>query len=62
MGNIVNFRKARKRVERKLDGQRASENRVLHGRGKAERALQTAREAKARRELEQHRIETGDDR
>ena len=62
MGDIVNFRKARKRVERKLDEQRAAENRIRHGRGKTERALQTAREAKSRRELEQHRIETGDDR
>ena len=62
MGDIVYFRKARKRVERKLDGQRATEYRVRHGRRKAERALQTAREARARRELEQHRIETGDDR
>jgi hypothetical protein len=62
MGDLVNFRKTRKRVERKLDEQRAIENRVRHGRGKAERALQNARETKARRELEQHRIETGDDR
>src|SRR5262245_3135301 len=51
MGDIVNFRKARKRVERKLDEHRAIENRVRHGRGKAERALQIARKAKSRREL-----------
>jgi hypothetical protein len=61
MGNIVKFRGARKRLERQLDEQRAAENRVRHGRGKAERALESARKTKARRELEQHRI-TGDDR
>jgi Domain of unknown function (DUF4169) len=62
MGDIVNFRKARKLVRRKLEVQRAAENRIRNGSGKAERALETARTAKARRELEQHRIETGDDR
>jgi hypothetical protein len=61
MGDIVNFRKARKRRERELDAQRAAENRVQYGRGKVERELVNARETKARRELEQHRI-TGDDR
>jgi len=61
MGDIVNFRKARKRLERELGAQRAAENRVRHGRGKVERELVNARETKARRELEQHRI-TGDDR
>ena len=60
MGNIVKFRGARKRLERELDEQRAAENRVRHGRGKAERALESARKTKACRELEQHRI-TGDD-
>lgn len=62
MGDIVNFRKARKRRERELVAQRAAENRIRHGRGKAERELVSARETKARRELEQHRIKTGDDR
>lgn len=62
MGNIVNFRKARKRVERQLEEHRATEKRHRYGRGKAERALEIARQTKARRELEQHRIETGDDR
>jgi hypothetical protein len=61
MGDIVKFRGARKQLERQLEEQRAAENRVRHGRGKAERALESARKTKARRELEQHRI-TGDDR
>jgi hypothetical protein len=61
MGHIVKIRGARKRLERQLEEQRAAENRVRHGRGKAERALESARKTKAHRELEQHRI-TGDDR
>lgn len=62
MGDIVNFRKARKQIGQQFDLQRAAENRVRHGLGKAERELESARKVKARRELEQHRIETGDDR
>jgi hypothetical protein len=60
MGVLINFRKARKKAERLAAEQRADANRLLHGRSKAERFLQTARDAKARRDLEQHRIETGD--
>jgi len=33
-----------------------------HGRSKAERELETKRAAKARRDLDRHRIETGDER
>jgi hypothetical protein len=62
MGDIVKFRKARKRIEHQLEEQRAAENRVRHGRGKAERGLESARKTKAHRDLELHRIETGDDR
>lgn len=62
MGHVVNLRKARKSAERDLDRQRAAANRVKHGRSKAERQLAAAREAKARHNLDQHRIETGDER
>jgi len=62
MGDIVNFRKARKLIERELDEQRAAANRVRHGRSKAERTSQMMRRTKACRELEQHRIKSGDDR
>ena len=50
MGDIVNLRRARKRAERQLAEQKASANRLLHGRSKVER------------ELDRHRIETGDER
>jgi len=62
MGDIVKFRKARKRIERQFEEQRATENRVKFGRGKAERTLESARKTKAHGDLEQHRIDTGDDR
>ena len=62
MGDIVNLRRARKKAERELAERKASANRLLHGRSKAERELDAKRDAKARRELERHRIETGDER
>ena len=62
MGDVVNFRKARKDAKRRHDEQRAVTNRLLHGRSKAERKLDTARDAKVRRDLDQHRVETGDER
>jgi hypothetical protein len=61
MGDVVNLRRVRKQAGRKLDQQRAATNRLLHGRSKAERNLDTARQAKARRKLDQHRVETGDE-
>ena len=52
MGDVVNFRKARKArkdAKRRHEEQRAVTNRLLHGRSKAERKLDTARDAKVRR-------------
>ena len=62
MGDVVNFRKARKQIERQLDQQQAAANRLLHGRTKVDRKLQAARQEKARRDVDQHQIETGDQR
>ena len=62
MGDIVNLRMARKRAKRELAERNASANRLLHGRSKTERELEAERDAKARRDLERHRIETGDER
>jgi hypothetical protein len=62
MGDLVNLRRARKQAERQLAEQKASANRLLHGRSKAERELATKRDAKVRRDLDRHRIETGDER
>jgi hypothetical protein len=62
MGDLVNLRKARKAAEREREQQRAAANRLKHGRSKAERNLAAARDAKARRDLDLHRLETGDER
>ena len=62
MGDVVNLRRARKKAERQAAEREAAANRLLHGRSKAERDLEVARDAKARRDLERHRIETGDER
>jgi uncharacterized protein DUF4169 len=62
MGDIVNLRRARKRAERELGERKAAANRLLHGRSKGERELESKREAKANRDLDHHRVETGDER
>jgi hypothetical protein len=61
MGDIVNLRKARKVAKRKEEDARAQQNRLVHGRAKSARMLQGAMAAKARRDLEAHRLEPGDE-
>jgi hypothetical protein len=62
MGDVVNIRRVRKEVKRKLNEQSAAANRLAHGRNKADRALEKAKTDKAQRDLDQRRIETGDKR
>jgi hypothetical protein len=62
MAQVVNLRTARKRAKRKQDEARANGNRLAHGRPKSERKLEAARREQAGRNLERHRIETGDGR
>jgi len=62
MGELVNLRRARKAAKRREDAVRAAENRLAHGRPKAERALEEALTEKSRRELDAHRLETEDGR
>jgi hypothetical protein len=62
MAEIINLRRARKRAKRDEDDKRAAENRLAHGRPKAERDLQEARHELTERRLDAHRIETGDER
>jgi len=57
MGTIVNLRTARKQAKRRQAGQEAAQNRLAHGRSKAEKALQRTQSEKAREGLEGHRIE-----
>jgi len=62
MGEIVNLRRARKQAERKLSEETAAANRLAYGRSKAERTLEQAKSERTHRELDQHRVETGDER
>jgi hypothetical protein len=61
MGDLVNLRTARKRAKRRQAGQAAASNRLAHGRSKAERTFEQSRADKARRSLDQHRIEPGEE-
>jgi hypothetical protein len=60
MGNLVNLRTARKRAKQQQAEQAAAANRLVHGRSKAERALEESRSKKAQESLDRHRIQTGD--
>jgi hypothetical protein len=61
MTEVVNLRTARKRAKRQADERRSAKSRLAHGRSKAERTLAAARNEKSNRDLELHRIATGDD-
>ena len=61
MGEVVNLRKARKQAQRTEDEKRAAENRIAHGLPKSERLISNARTDQARRVLDSHRIEQGDE-
>jgi hypothetical protein len=60
MAEIINLRIARKRADRQRSMERAAAARVSHGMSKAERILAKANRDKIRRELDKHRIETGE--
>jgi hypothetical protein len=62
MAEIVNLRIARKRAARDKAQARAAEQRRAHGIAKSERERTAAERAKARKTLDQHRVEPGDDR
>jgi hypothetical protein len=60
MGEIVNLRKVRKRAAKQRDDESAAANRAAYGRTKAQRVLEAARSEKQGRELDAHRIDTGE--
>lgn len=62
MGEVVNLRKARKQAGKQEDAKRAAANRIVHGRSKAERTLETVHKQQARRLLDAHKIDPGDAR
>jgi len=60
MGPIVNLRTVRKQAKRRQAEQEAAQNRLAHGRSKAEKALQRSQGDKTWQILDQHRIERKD--
>jgi hypothetical protein len=62
MAELVNLRIARKRAKKQQDDLRADTNRLAHGQPKHRRKLKAAQQAKASRDLDQHRIDKGDGR
>lgn len=61
MAELINLRLARKQAKRRQAEQEAAQSRLTHGRSKAQKALQRSRGEKAERDLDRHRLETGDD-
>ncbi|WP_048648160.1 DUF4169 family protein [Nitratireductor soli] len=57
MGDLVNLRQERKRKARDEKERRAAENRVLHGRSKAETTLEAAKKALSVSRFEAHRLD-----
>lgn len=62
MGDVINLRKFRKRAAKQRDDERAAANRIVHGRTKAQRGLEASETEKSHRDLNAHKIETGETR
>lgn len=62
MAELINLRMARKHAKRRDDDASANAQRLAHGQPKHQVMLETARQEKADRNLEQHQIEKGDRR
>jgi hypothetical protein len=60
MGEIVNLKRFRKRMERDEAGRQAETNRARFGRTRSERELDKKRGARAAEILDQHRLDEGD--
>jgi hypothetical protein len=60
MGDLVNFKRFRKRVEREQSAKQADANRARFGRTKSERVLDDKRTSRANDLLDQHRIDGED--
>ena len=60
MGDLVNLKRFRKRVEREQSAKQADANRARFGRTKSERVLDDKRTSRANDLLDQHRIDGED--
>ena len=62
MAELINLRTARKRAKRQQDERRAEANRLAHGQPKHVQEIEAEKQAKASRDLDGHRIDTGNGR
>ena len=60
MGDIVNLKRFKKRIEREQSAKQADANRARFGRTKSERVLDQQRAKRASDLLDQHRIDRED--
>ena len=60
MAELINLRTVRKQAKRRASDQLADTNRLAHGQTRHARELEDAQQKKAGRDLDRHRIETGD--
>jgi len=60
MGDVVNLKRFRKRAAREQSAKEADANRTRFGRTKSERDVDAARASRARKLLDQHRIDGED--
>jgi hypothetical protein len=60
MGDVVNFKRFKKRAARDQSAKQADANRARFGRTKSERALDEQRASRAKDVLDQHRIDGED--
>lgn len=60
MGDVVNLKRFKKRLERGQAAKQAETNRARFGRSKSERVVDEKRNARERELLEQHRLDGED--
>lgn len=60
MAQIASLNRVRKRLRKERQTEAAAASRLMHGRTKAERELQIARDTKNRHDHAQHRLDRGE--
>ena len=60
MGDIINLRRVRKEAERAARAENAAANRLAHGQTKVQRELNRKRAERSARDLDAHKIDTGE--
>jgi hypothetical protein len=57
MGDVVNLKRFKKKLDREHTAERAAENRARHGRTKAERQRDSDKKQRATSDLDRHRLD-----